>query len=187
MKNQEINPDSEHQENEAVHHDTDNTAENAGQPDVTADSSTSEDTELKIKELNEKYLRLYSEFDNYRKRTIKEKAEIIKTASEDVFKAIIPTIDDFERAIKANESTDDLSAVKEGIHLIYNKLKNTVHQKGLIAFESIGENFNPDTMEAITYIPAADEKQKGKVIDEAEKGYKLGEKVVRYAKVIIAQ
>ncbi len=187
MKNQELNPDNLNQDNETAPSNTDNSAENAGQPDVTADSASEENSEAKIKELNEKYLRLYSEFDNYRKRTLKEKAEIIKTASEEVFKAIIPTIDDFERAIKANESTEDLNSIKEGIHLIYNKLKNTIHQKGLIAFDSIGENFNPDTMEAITYVPAANDKQKGIVIDEAEKGYKLGEKVVRYAKVIIAQ
>lgn len=187
MKNQELNPDNEHLDNETLPGDTDNSAENTGQGGASTDSDSSDSGEAKIKELNEKYLRLYSEFDNYRKRTIKEKAEIIKTASEDVFKAILPTIDDFERAIKANESTEDLKSVKEGIHLIYNKLKNTAQQKGLIAFNSIGEDFNPDTMEAITYIPASEESQKGKVIDEAEKGYKLGDKVIRYAKVIIAQ
>ena len=119
--------------------------------------------------MNEKYLRLYSEFDNYRKRTLKEKSDIIKTAAEDVFKAVLPVMDDFERAIKANEGVEDAAVIKEGIHLIYNKLKNVTHQKGLTAFESIGEVFNPDIMEAITNIPAADESQKGKVIDEVEK------------------
>lgn len=151
-------------------------------------TSVSEAEQLKkaVTELNDKYLRLYSEFDNYRKRTIKEKSELIKTASEDVLKAVLPIIDDFERAIKANERVADPNPIKEGILLIYNKLKGNVQLKGLTAFDSIGEDFNADTMEAITHVPATDEKQKGKVIDEIEKGYKLGDKVIRYAKVVVA-
>ena len=151
-------------------------------------TSVSEAEQLKkqLTELNDKYLRLYSEFDNYRKRTIKEKSELIKTASEDVLKAVLPIIDDFERAIKANESVIDPNPIKEGILLIYNKLKGNVQLKGLTALDSIGEDFNADTMEAITHVPATDEKQKGKVIDEIEKGYKLGDKVIRYAKVVVA-
>jgi len=187
MQNQELNPDKEQQEKETVPNETDIKAENSAQNDENATSANPEDAEAKIKELNEKYLRLYSEFDNYRKRTIKERSELIKTAGEEVFKAVLPVIDDFERAIKANETTEDISSVKQGIQLIYNKFKNTVQQKGLVPFVSIGETFNPDTMEAITYIPASEDSQKGKVIDEAEKGYILGEKVIRYAKVIIAQ
>ncbi len=151
-------------------------------------TSVSEEEKLKkqIAELNDKYLRLYSEFDNFRKRTMKEKSELIKTASEDVLKSVLPVIDDFERAIKANESIIDATPIKEGISLIYNKLKNNVQLKGLIAFDSIGEDFNADTMEAITHIPVIDETQKGKVVDEVEKGYKLGDKVIRYAKVVVA-
>ena len=145
-----------------------------------------EDLKKQLAELNDKYLRLYSEFDNYRKRTLKEKAELIKTASEEVFKALLPVIDDFERAIKANENITEIESIKEGILLIYNKLKSGSQQKGLIAFESIGQDFNADTMEAITHIPATDENQKGKVVDEIEKGYKLGDKVIRYAKVVVA-
>lgn len=143
--------------------------------------------ESKINELNDKYLRLYSEFDNYRKRTVKEKSDLIKSAGEDVFKAIIPVIDDFERAIKANENSEDLAAIKEGVHLIYSKFKNSIQAKGLTAFETIGQSFDSEVMEAITHIPAADESQKNKVIDEIEKGYKLGDKVIRFAKVVIAQ
>lgn len=139
-----------------------------------------------INDLNDKYLRLYSEFDNFRKRTIKEKAELIKTGSEDVFKAILPVIDDLERAIKANEQIDDNMAIKEGILLIYNKIKHNTQSKGLTALESIGQEFSEETMEAITNIPASEENQKGKVIDEIERGYKLGDKVIRYAKVVIA-
>lgn len=143
--------------------------------------------ENKINELNDKYLRLYSEFDNYRKRTIKEKSDLIKSAGEDVFKTIIPVIDDFERAIKANENIEDLAAIKEGMQLIYSKFKNSIQAKGLTAFDTIGNAFDSEIMEAITHVPAADESQKNKVIDEIEKGYKLGDKVIRFAKVVVAQ
>ncbi len=160
----------------------DNTAENEQNSAVNSDN-----LDQKINELNDKYLRLYSEFDNYRKRTIKEKADLIKFAGEDIFKAILPTIDDFERAIKANEKSNDLDAIKEGIHLIYNKFKSTVQNKGLIAFETIGQTFDSEIMEAITHIPAPNDEQKNKVIDETEKGYKLGDKVIRFAKVVVAQ
>lgn len=143
------------------------------------------DYEAKMAELNDKYLRLYSEFDNYRKRTIKEKSEIIRSAGEDVFKAILPTIDDFERAIKANEQVTDINAIKEGISLIYNKFKSSCMSKGLEPMESIGKSFDADLMEAITHIPAPSEDMKGKVIDDVEKGYKLGDKVIRFAKVVV--
>ena len=161
-----------------------NSDENA---ENTKPGDKSAELQSKLNEVNDKYVRLYSEFDNYRKRTIKEKSDIIKTAGEEVFKAFLPIIDDFERAMKANEKIDDVATIKEGIDLIYNKLKNNIQQKGLVAIESIGKDFDADTMEAITHIPAADESQKGKVIDEVEKGYKLGDKVIRFAKVIVAQ
>lgn len=163
------------------------TDSNAESTENKSESAGTEAMEAKIKELNDKYLRLYSEFDNYRKRTIKERSELIKTASEEVLKSILPVMDDLERAIKANETVTDISAVKDGIHLIYNKLKNSAHQNGLVAFESIGQSFDSDIMEAITNVPATEEAQKGKVIDEIEKGYKLGDKVIRFAKVVIAQ
>jgi molecular chaperone GrpE len=143
------------------------------------------DFEAKIAELNDKYLRLYSEFDNYRKRTIKEKSDIIRSAGEDVFKAIIPAIDDFERAIKANETVMEVETIKEGMNLIYNKFKNTCLSKGLEPMDCIGKPFDPDIMEAITHIPAPTEDMKGKVVDDVEKGYKLGDKVIRFAKVVV--
>ena len=143
------------------------------------------DLEAKIAELNDKYLRLYSEFDNYRKRTIKEKADIIRSAGEDVFKAIMPTIDDFERAIKFNEGVTEAEPIKEGMVLIYNKLKSACTAKGLEAMESIGKPFDADLMESITNIPAPSDDMKGKVVDEVEKGYKLGDKVIRVAKVVV--
>ncbi|MDX2173052.1 MAG: nucleotide exchange factor GrpE [Bacteroidota bacterium] len=193
MENKENTAEQNNQnisDGENIENTTDNSTENAITSDEnssSANNTESQNNELKIAELNDKYLRLYSEFDNYRKRTIKEKSDIIKTASEDVLKAILPIIDDFERAIKANEKVEDISAVKEGISLIYNKLKHITQQKGLVALDSIGQTFDADLMEAITHIPAQDESQKNKVIDEAEKGYKLGDKVIRFAKVIIAQ
>lgn len=175
---QEMNNVSENQEVENKE------SVNEGQTAQSADAKTI-DYEAKIAELNDKYLRLYSEFDNYRKRTIKEKSDIIKSAGEDVFKAILPTIDDFERAIKANETVTEVEPIKEGVHLIYNKLKSTCHSKGLEEMESIGKPFDADFMEAITHIPAPNDELKGKVVDEVEKGYKLGDKVIRFAKVVV--
>lgn len=144
-------------------------------------------TELqaKVDEANDKYLRLYSDFDNYRKRTAKEKIEWIKSAGEEAFTNLLPVIDDFERAIKSNTETSDIKAINEGINLIYHKFKNTLVQKGLEEMKTIGEVFNPDMHEAITNIPAPSEEMKGKVIEEVEKGYLLNGKIIRYAKVII--
>lgn len=189
QKNENQDPE-ENQETQDNSNNPDIKTENKDNSAENADSNQNDkkpDLEAKVNELNDKYLRLYSEFDNYRKRTMKEKSDIIKTAGEDVLKSLLPIIDDFERAIKANEKIEDAEAIKEGIHLIYNKLKNATQQKGLTAFESIGNPFDSDLMEAITHVPAQDESQKGKVIDEVEKGYKLGDKVIRFAKVIVAQ
>lgn len=184
MQTNEINEQDDDMGNPESLQETDITAENS---DKTDENTATASAEAKINELNDRYLRLYSEFDNYRKRTMKEKSDIIKTAAEDVFKSILPIIDDFERAVKANEHVEDATAIKEGIQLIFNKLKNNTQQKGLVAFDSIGAPFDADIMEAITHLPATDPSQKGKVIDEVEKGYKLGDKVIRFAKVVIAQ
>lgn len=139
----------------------------------------------KIAELNDKYTRLYSEFDNFRKRTAKEKRELMDTAGEDVFKSMLPVIDDFERAIKSNAEATDVKSVNDGVQLVYNKFKSTLNQKGLAEMKSIGEIFNPDIHEAITNIPAPSEEMKGKVVDELEKGYSLNGKIIRFAKVVI--
>ncbi len=187
MQNQDNETPVEQNNTNLEANDTDNKAEMTENTEENIAVDPAKELENKVSELNDKYLRLYSEFDNFRRRTVKERADLIKTASEDVLKAMLPIIDDFERAIKANETATDINAIKEGIQLIYNKLKNTTNQKGLSAFESLGETFNPDLMEAITHIPATSEEQKGKVIDDLEKGYKLGDKVIRFAKVVIAQ
>ena len=159
----------------------------SGKNDTETSSNEQQIIELekKIAEEKDKYLRLYSEFDNYRKRSIREKSELIKTAGEDFFKAILPVIDDFERAIKAADSTGDLNAIAEGVQLIYSKLKSTLKQKGLEEMEASGKTFDADVMEAITSIPAPNDDLKGKVVDEIEKGYSLNGKVIRYAKVVI--
>ncbi len=150
-------------------------------------STKSKEIELvkQINELNDKFLRLYSEFDNYRKRTIKEKSELSKTATADVITSLLPIIDDCERAKRSLSESTDIDAVKEGMVLIFSKLKNVLNQRGLEEMTSIGEDFNTDLHEAITNIPAPTEKEKGKVIDETEKGYFLNGKVIRYAKVIV--
>ena len=150
--------------------------------------SPEEELEIKVKEATDKYLRLYSEFDNFRKRTQKEKIELYKTAGEEVISAILPVMDDFERAQKAMGESDDIQGVKDGIKLIHDKLVNILKQKGLEAVESaIGKDFDVENHEAITQIPAPTEKEKGKVIDEVEKGYQLNGKVIRYAKVVVGQ
>jgi molecular chaperone GrpE len=136
---------------------------------------------------NDKYLRLYSEFDNFRKRTAKEKLDTIKSASEDVIKNMLPIVDDFKRAMAHNLEVNDADAIKQGFELIYNKLFNSLETKGLKKIEAMGEVFNADIHEAITNIPAASEDMKGKIMDVVEEGYYLGDKIIRFPKVVIGQ
>lgn len=167
---------------------TENESNLTNEPEATGNENSDNSTaalQAKVAELNDKYLRLYSEFDNFRKRTIREKQELTKTAGEDVFKSILPVIDDFERALKSGLDTTDVKAIQEGVQLIYNKLKHNLQQKGLEQMESVGKDFDPDVHEAITNIPAPSEDMKGKVIDEVEKGYSLNGKIIRFAKVIV--
>ena len=145
-----------------------------------------ENPEEKIAELNDKYLRLYSEFDNYRKRTLKEKAELSKFASADVITSLLPVLDDFERAIKAFTATSDNgTALKEGVVLIFNKFLSVLNQQGLEQMKTLGESFDTDFHEAVTNVPAANPDQKGKVVDEILKGYLLNGRVIRFAKVVV--
>jgi len=137
----------------------------------------------KLAETNDKYVRLYSEYENYRKRTTAEKAELIINGGKDTIKAILPVVDDMERALQA---MSDEESAKEGVQLIYNKLMNILGQKGLKPIEAKGEKFDENLHEAITQFPAADESQKGTVVDVVEKGYYLNDKVLRYAKVVVA-
>lgn len=134
---------------------------------------------------NDKYLRLYAEFDNFRRRTIKEREEARKMEGKDLIVSLLPVLDDFERALRSMENAADVIPIKEGVALVQHKLKNILSQKGLKVMESIGNPFDAELQEAITNIPAPTEEWKGKVIDEMEKGYYLNDKVVRFAKVIV--
>jgi len=141
---------------------------------------------LKVTEINDKYLRLYSDFENFRKRTIKEKGDLISNASAGVVKEMLAVLDDFERAMDNNTTSEDADAIKQGFQLIYNKFNTILLSKGLTEMNSKGETFDIDHHEAITNIPA-DKKMKGKVVDVVEKGYFLNDKVLRYAKVVVGQ
>lgn len=148
--------------------------------------SAEEKLQIEVAEAKDKYLRLYSEFENFRRRNAKEKIELIKTASQDLMSELIPTIDDFERAQLANEKQTEIEAIKEGFKLIHQKLSKTLESKGLKLMKTEkGDDFDPDLHEAVTQFPVEDEKLKGKIIDTVEKGYFLGEKVIRFAKVVI--
>lgn len=138
-------------------------------------------------ELNDRFLRLYSEFDNYKKRVNKEKLDLISTASEKVFVNLLPVIDDFERAIAANEKLEDVEAIKEGFVLIYNKMIQLLKRFDVEEIPAKGEEFNTDFHEAVTHFPTDKEEEKGKVIDVTEKGYKIKDKVIRYSKVVVGQ
>lgn len=138
-------------------------------------------------DLNDKYLRLFSEFDNFRKRSIKERMELTKTASAEITEAVLPVLDDLERAHKSAVENPDIDALTEGLNLILTKLKTTLKHKGLEEIENtIGEPFNTDFHEAITHIPATEESQKGKIVDQVQKGYMLNGKIIRFAKVVVA-
>jgi molecular chaperone GrpE len=149
-------------------------------PPTQADAAAQE-----IAELKEKYLRLYADFENFRRRTAREKLDLINTASEGVLVALLPVVDDFDRAMQSLEATTDLTALKEGVSLIHNKLTRTLEGKGLKPMVAKGEVFNADLHESVTQFPAPTEDMKGRVIDEVERGYLLNDKVIRFAKVIV--
>ena len=140
-----------------------------------------------IEEQKDKYLRLSAEFDNYRKRTLKEKAELIKNGGEKAISAILPILDDLERALQNMQKADDVKAMYEGIDLIYQKFLKGLSQEGLQKMEPVGEVFDTDYHEAVALVPAPSEDQKGKVLDCVQTGYKLNDKVIRHAKVVVAQ
>ena len=162
------------------------------QTEETIENQTEESTEKtepsleqEVGELKDKYLRLYSEFENYRRRTAKEKIEFQFTANEKLILDLLPVLDDFERAQKSTEKTAENEAILNGIELVYQKLYKVLEQKGLKPIGAQGEVFDTELHEAVTQIPAPSEDLKGKVVDEIEKGYYLGEKVVRFSKVVI--
>ncbi len=166
-----------------------NKPEEAEYEEEKLDPKDIEIVELKkeMDELRDKYVRLYADFDNARKRMAKEKMEIILTASKDVLKDLLPVLDDFERAQKALEKSEDVAAVKEGLNLVHTKLLGTLTSKGLKAMDSVGKEFDVNNHEAITEIPAPTPDLAGKVVDEVERGYFLNDKIIRFAKVIVGK
>lgn len=189
--------------NAAAESDNLNNAEETRIEDVAPDEETVADAEetvevdsleKKVSELEDQlakekkeYLFLMAEFDNFRKRTLKEKSEIIRNAGENVLKGLLPVMDDFERGIKAAESSEDSTAMKEGMSLIYNKLKKYLAQNGVKEFDPSDDTFDADKHEAISVVPVPDESKKGKILDTVEKGYMINDKVLRHAKVVVGQ
>ncbi len=146
-----------------------------------------EESKIELAEQKDKFLRLFAEFDNFKKRNVKERLELMKTAAQDTMVALLPVLDDFDRAKKAAEDENSKEPFSEGVMLVYQKLHNTLKQKGLEEMVSTGEDFDPELHQALTEIPAPSEDQKGKIIDTIEKGYLLKDKIIRHAKVVVGK
>jgi len=163
-----------------------NSLENA--PEVEKEPlSELDQAKADLAEQKDKYLRLMAEFDNYKRRTAKERMDLIQTAGKDVIVSLLDVLDDCDRAEKQLGISDDIAVQKEGIQLVFNKIRSTMQAKGLAAMESIGKDFDAELHEAITEVPVPDDKLKGKVIDEVTKGYLLNEKIIRFAKVVVGK
>lgn len=188
MKKEKYNKNEEELENDVTANETQNDAgiEEVEQENVKTDNEL-EELKEKCADLTDKNLRLMAEFDNYRKRTIKEKADLISTAGEKILVNILPLVDDFERAIKSMENSNDIDAVKEGIELIYNKFIAFLQSNGVKEIPTESEPFNEELHEAVTTFPAPTESQKGIIIDTVSKGYTLNDKVIRYPKVVVGE
>lgn len=167
-------------------------AENREADQEVADAAVSAEDEVEklkgeLEKEKKEYLFLMAEFDNFRKRTLKEKSELIKNAAESAFKGLLPIVDDFERALKASEGSEDANAMREGMELIYKKLKKYMEQNGVKEMDPEDKEFDADKHEAISVVPVPDENQKGKILDTVEKGYMINDKVLRHAKVVVGQ
>ena len=155
--------------------------EENGGADTVAEAPKAEEVDWR-----DKYIRLQAEFDNFRKRTLREKMALIESGGSDVWKAVLPVLDDMERAIAASEKSEDITALREGEKLIYNKFIDIMRQKGVVEIEAKDTEFNPDLHEAVARFAAGEEKS-GKVIDVVQRGYKQGEQVLRYTKVVVGE
>ena len=182
-KEEELNQESPEQKSEETQEIDAETTEKQ-----TVEADPVEKLKDEVQDLKDQNLRLYAEFENFRKRTAKERLQMMDSANKDTLAALLPVLDDFDRALKNTESSPENEAVLEGLKLIQHKLGETLKNKGLIAMEStIGRAFDVEEMQAITQIPASSPELAGKVIDEVEKGYKIGEQVLRYAKVVVGK
>lgn len=172
------------------------TVENSAKESEASDQKENTDKEEEAPKLTaeeelviykDKHLRMYSEFENFRRRSAKERLELIQNAGQEIIKSLIPILDDFDRAVAANKDSEDVEAIKEGMNLIHNKIYTLLSQKGLSPMEALGKEFNSDDYEAIAKIPAPSEDMKGKVVDVIEKGYFLNSKILRHAKVVVGE
>ncbi len=185
----------EQQEQSAEMPEVEATAETAEETTVEAEEPTAEEalqkqldeTKQQLEKAQKEYMFLLAEFDNFRKRTLKEKQDLIKNASEGAMKDLLPVIDDFERAIQASEKSDDVDSIKEGVNLIYNKFVKYLEKNGVKAIDSTDADFDTEYHEAVTTFPTDDESKKGKVIDTVAKGYTMNDKVIRHSKVVVGQ
>ena len=180
QENQNTKNNAGEQANETVHEENNNNKQ-------STDTDKTAEYEATIADLKDKYLRQAAEFDNYRKRVLKEKSELIQNGGDSVISSLLPIIDDFERALQNMKKSDDTAALKEGVELIYQKFMKTLESNGLKTIETKEADFNTDFHEAVAMIPAPNDESKGKVVDCVQKGYKLNDKVIRHAKVAVGQ
>lgn len=180
QENQNTKNNAGEQANETVLEENNNNKQ-------STDTDKTAEYEATIADLKDKYLRQAAEFDNYRKRVLKEKSELIQNGGESVISSLLPIIDDFERALQNMKKSDDTAALKEGVELIYQKFMKTLESNGLKTIETKEADFNTDFHEAVAMIPAPNDESKGKVVDCVQKGYKLNDKVIRHAKVAVGQ
>ncbi|MBK6329915.1 MAG: nucleotide exchange factor GrpE [Bacteroidetes bacterium] len=186
-ENEVKTPQDQNNENMSDNQTIENVSENVDLNENMTDESAIEKLQQEVASWKDQYVRLVAEFDNFKKRSFKEKMVTIQTAGKDVMLSLLDVVDDSERAEKQLETATDVKALKEGMQLVFNKLKHTLQQKGLKSFDSIGQAFDVEKHEAVTEIPAPSKKMEGKVIDELQKGYLLNDKLIRYAKVVIGK
>ena len=190
IDNQEKNLEEKEPKEQETGQDATAAEEGSQEPELSEEEKLAKDLEEAKTELDKQkkeYLFLLAEFDNFRKRTLKEKADLVKNAAEKAMLEILPVVDDFERALQAMHDSSDLESVKEGVDLIYNKFVKYLESNGVKAIDSNNADFNTEYHEAVTTFPAADDSQKGKVIDTVQKGYMINDKVLRHSKVVVGQ
>jgi molecular chaperone GrpE len=187
LNNQETNNQAAAEQQQTAETTADNAEEAQAEEAPAEEISETDALKAELDDQKDKYLRLAAEFDNYRKRTMKEKSELILNGGKKVLESILPIVDDFERALANMEKATDVNAVKEGVELIYNKFNSTLAQNGVKKIEAIGQPLDTDRHEAIAVIPAPAEEQKGKIIDCVQAGYTLNDTVLRHAKVVVGE